>query len=582
MVSFDEEDEFMTQIQKEIKENEEILPKDSSSTNFIHQIIDEEIAPGGRTEGKKVHTRFPPEPNGFLHIGHAKAICLDFGTAEKYGGLCNLRMDDTNPSKEDQMYVEAIIRDIHWLGFDWADRFFYASDYFDVMYQCAVDLIKKGLAFVDDLSSEELRAYRGTLTEPGKPSPYRDRTVEENLDLFARMKAGEFADGEKTLRAKIDMSSGNINMRDPVIYRIAHLPHPRTGSKWCIYPMYDFAHPLEDSIEGITHSLCSLEFEDHRPLYNWFRDHSGLSTDNRQIEFARLNLTHTVMSKRKLRYLVENGLVDDWDDPRLPTLSGMRRRGYTPKSIRDFIEQIGVTKEESIIDMKFLEYCVRQDLDTHAPRVMGVIDPIKLVIDNFPEDETFLCTIRNHPKDESMGTHQVPFRKELWIEREDFMIDPPKKYFRLFVGNEVRLQSAFIVRCTSYECDPEGRVSIVHAQYDPESQGGNAKDGRKIKGTIHWVPVKDAMECEIHHFNSLFLVENPDADERDDKDLLNPNSLERIKPAYVEPWVFEQAGKEIRYQFMRRGYYIEDRKSTAQCRIFNEIVSLRDSYKPGA
>lgn len=564
----------MSDVKKETATNE------TASSNFIHQIIDEEIAPGGRTEGKRVHTRFPPEPNGFLHIGHAKAICLDFGTAEKYNGLCNLRMDDTNPSKEDKTYVDAIKRDVHWLGFDWGDRFYYASDYFDILYECAVKLIKKGLAYVCDLTPEELREYRGTLTEPGKPSPYRNRSIEENLDLFERMKAGEFADGEKTLRAKIDMSSGNINMRDPVIYRIAHLPHPRTGNKWCIYPMYDFAHPLEDSIEGITHSLCSLEFEDHRPLYNWFRDHCEVNTINRQIEFARLNMTYTVMSKRKLRYLVENNLVDGWDDPRLPTICGMRRRGYTPESIRDFINQIGVSKEDSMIDFKFLEYCVRQDLNKHAPRAMGVIHPIKLVIDNFDEDKTVMCTLKNHPKDPSMGTHQIPFHKELWIEREDFMIDPPKKYFRLFVGNEVRLQSAFIVKCTSYETDDEGNVTVVHADYDPESEGGNAKDGRKIRGTIHWVPVKEGIKCEVHHFNPLFTVENPDADERDYKDLINKDSLEVINNAYIEPWVHEQTGKEVRFQFMRKGYYIEDKKSTEEKRIFNEIVSLRDSYKP--
>lgn len=553
------------------------LVQDTSSTNFIHQIIEEEQKPGGRTYGEKIHTRFPPEPNGLLHIGHAKAICLDFGIAEKYGGLCNLRMDDTNPVKEDESFVRAIKEDIHWLGFDWGDRFFHASDYFERMYDEAVGLIKKGKAYVDDQTAEEIRDSRGDFNNPGKESPYRNRSVEENLDLFERMRAGEFEDGEKTLRAKIDMASGNMNMRDPVLYRIAHKPHHLTGDKWCIYPMYDFAHPLEDAFEGINYSLCTMEFEAHRPLYNWVIQETGVEHQPRQIEFARLNMTYTVMSKRKLRYLVEEGLVDGWDDPRLPTLIGMRRRGYTPQAIRNFIEAVGVSKTDSMVDFQYLEYFVRDDLNRNAPRVMGVLDPVKLVIDNFPEDKTVTCTIKNHPKDESMGTHEVPFGKEVWIDRDDFMIDPPKKYFRLFPGNEVRLMNAFVVKCTSYECDENGQVTCIHADYDPESEGGNPADGRKIKGTIHWVPVKEGIECQVNLYDKLFSVENPDGDEREYTELLNPDSLKILKPCYVEPYLAEADLGQV--QFMRKGFFIEDTKSTPENRIFNEIVSLRDSYK---
>lgn len=551
------------------------------TTNFIHQIIEEESAPGGRVYGQQIVTRFPPEPNGFLHIGHAKAINMDFGTALKYGGICNLRMDDTNPVKEDTVFVESIQEDIHWLGFDWGDRFYFASDYFERMFEAAIVLIKKGLAYVDDLSAEEMRAYRGTLTEPGKPSPWRDRSVDENLDLFQRMRDGAFADGEKTLRAKIDLASGNINMRDPVIYRIAHQHHHRQGDKWCIYPMYDFAHPIEDAIEGITHSLCSLEFENHRPLYDWVVDNTDMPHKPRQIEFARLNLTHTVMSKRKLRTLVEEGLVDGWDDPRLPTIQGLRRRGFTPQSIRNFCERIGMTKTDSMVDARFLDYCVREDLNDHAPRAMAVLDPIMLVIDNYPEDKTDICTIANHPKDPSMGTHTIPFGKKIWIEREDFMIQPPKKYYRLFPGNEVRLQNAYIVKATDYELDENGNVKVVHATYDPESFGGTAPDGRKIRGTIHWVPVNEGVTAEVRLYDRLFTVENPDGEDADYQELLNPESLTILSNAVVEPWLAEKHEDSIRYQFMRKGYFCEDRHySTPEKHIYNRVVTLRDSFNP--
>ena len=551
------------------------------TTNFIHQIIEEESAPGGRVYGQQIVTRFPPEPNGFLHIGHAKAINMDFGTALKYGGICNLRMDDTNPVKEDTVFVESIQEDIHWLGFDWGDRFYFASDYFERMFEAAIVLIKKGLAYVDDLSAEEMRAYRGTLTEPGKPSPWRDRSVDENLDLFQRMRDGAFADGEKTLRAKIDLASGNINMRDPVIYRIAHQHHHRQGDKWCIYPMYDFAHPIEDAIEGITHSLCSLEFENHRPLYDWVVDNTDMPHKPRQIEFARLNLTHTVMSKRKLRTLVEEGLVDGWDDPRLPTIQGLRRRGFTPQSIRNFCERIGMTKTDSMVDARFLDYCVREDLNEHAPRAMAVLDPIMLVIDNYPENKTDICTIANHPKDPSMGTHTIPFGKKIWIEREDFMIQPPKKYYRLFPGNEVRLQNAYIVKATDYELDENGNVKVVHATYDPESFGGTAPDGRKIRGTIHWVPVNEGVTAEVRLYDRLFTVENPDGEDADYQELLNPESLTILSNAVVEPWLAEKHEDSIRYQFMRKGYFCEDRHySTPEKHIYNRVVTLRDSFNP--
>lgn len=550
-------------------------------TNFIHQIIDEELKEGGRVHGQEIITRFPPEPNGFLHIGHAKAINLDFATARIYGGKCNLRMDDTNPLKEENIYVKSIKEDVKWLGFDWEDRLYFASDYFDEMYKRALLLIRKSLAYVDDLSPEEMRLYRGSLTEPGKESPFRNRSIEENLDLFQRMKDGEFPDGSRTLRAKIDMASGNMNMRDPVIYRISHTDHHRQGSKWCIYPMYDFAHPLEDAIEGITHSLCTLEFEDHRPLYDWFVKECEMEHVPRQIEFARLNLTYTVMSKRKLRSMVEEGLVDGWDDPRLPTLQGLRRRGYTPESIISFSNRIGIAKTDSTVDMQFLEYCLREDLDERSIRAMAVIDPVKLIIDNYPEGKEEECTIKNHPKKPEMGNHTVKFSREVWIEREDFMIDPPKKYFRLFPGNEVRLQGAYVVKCTDYKTDSEGNVIEVHAEYDPDSFGGMPADSRRIKGTIHWVPVNSGIQAEIHLYDRLFSVENPDADERDYHELINPDSLKVIKNAYIEPFLAENTNNSIPYQFMRKGYFILDSKlSSPEKPVFNMTVNLRDSYKP--
>lgn len=556
--------------------------EDAGPSNFIHNIIEEERKPGGRVYGETIVTRFPPEPNGYLHIGHAKAIYIDFSTAEKYDGHCNLRMDDTNPVKEDTHFIDMIKKDIHWLGYDWENRFFYASDYFQKMYECAIVLIKKGLAFVDDLNAEEMRAHRGTLTEPGKESPYRDRSVEENLDLFERMRNGEFADGEKTLRAKIDMASGNINMRDPVLYRISHEKHHRTGTEWPIYPMYDFAHPLEDAFEGVTHSLCSLEFEDHRPLYNWVVENTDAPHKPRQIEFARLNLTGTVMSKRKLRNLVETGVADGWDDPRLPTLSGLRRRGYTPRAIRNFSERNGVSKVDSTVDYGFLEYCLREDLNDTAKRAMAVLDPVKLIIDNYPEDKTVQCTMDNHPNYPEMGTHEVPFSKEVWIEKTDFMQDPPKKYFRLFPGNEVRLKSAYVVKCTHADFDENGEVVAVHATYDPESFGGMTTDGRKIKGTIHWVPVNEGVSAEIRLYNPLFTVDNPDGDERDYTELINPESLVIQENAYVEPWLEKQMDADERFQFMRQGYFVKDiEHSTPEKAVYNRAVTLRDSYKPG-
>lgn len=551
-----------------------------SAGNFIHQIIEEERKPGGRVEGQTIVTRFPPEPNGYLHIGHAKAINMDFGTALKYQGICHLRMDDTNPLKEESSFVEAIQEDVRWLGFDWGEHFYYASDYFEEMVQAAFRLIDKGLAYVDELTPEEMRAYRGTLKEPGKESPARNRSIEENRDLFERMRNGEFPDGSLTLRAKIDMASGNINMRDPVIYRISHQEHHRQGALWCIYPMYDFAHPIEDALEGITHSLCTLEFEDHRPLYDWVVEHTEMPHVPRQIEFARLNLTGTVMSKRKLRAMVEEGLVDGWDDPRLPTIRGLRRRGFTPESIRNFCDRIGVAKTDSTVDARFLDYCVREDLNAHAPRAMAVLDPIKLIIDNMEADEVYTCTISNHPKDPDMGTHTIPFRKEVWIEREDFEIDPPKKYFRLFPGNEVRLQGAFIVKATDYETDAEGNVTVVHATRDEASFGGNPADGRKIKGTIHWVPVLDAVDAEVRLYNPLFNVDHPDAVEGDYRDLMNPDSLVVVSNAKLEPWLLSEEGA-TRVQFLRKGFFVPDSKDhTPEHPVFNRIVTLRDSYKP--
>ena len=548
--------------------------------NFIHDIIDEELAPGGRCEGKRVHTRFPPEPNGYLHIGHAKAICIDFGTAEKYGGVCNLRMDDPNPDKEDVEYVDAIQEDIRWLGYDWDNRFYYASDYFETMYEVAVGLIKKGLAYVCELTPDQMREMRGDLTHPAV-SPYRDRPMEESLDLFARMRAGEFEDGRMTLRAKIDLNSGNFNMRDPVIYRINHTHHHRQGDKWCVYPMYDFAHPLEDTIEGITHSLCSLEFEDHRPLYNWVRDNSGLEAAPRQIEFARLNLSYTVMSKRKLRRLVEEGVVDGWDDPRMPTLSGLRRRGYTPASIRDFLERVGVAKTPNTVELALLEHCLREDLNHNARRAMMVLRPVRLTITNYPEGRTEAFEVENNPERPEEGTRQVTFSRHLWIEEEDFLENPPGKYFRLSPGREVRLKGAYVVRCTGCVKDESGHVIEVLAEYDPETRGGNTPDGRRIKGTIHWVDAETAVDAEVRLYDTLFTEPNPEAGEGDFLELVNPASLEILTGCKAETSLAD-AQAPCAFQFLRLGYFcVDSRDSSAEHLVFNRAVSLKDGFKNG-
>ncbi len=552
----------------------------SDSKNFIYEIIEEEMKEGGRCYGKRVHTRFPPEPNGYLHIGHAKAREIDFGAAGAYGGLCNLRMDDTNPTKEDVEYVEAIKEDIKWLGHDWEDRFFYASDYFDKMYEYAIELINKGLAYVCVLSPEQMHEMRGDTSTPAR-SPYRDRPIEESLDLFQRMKAGDFEDGKMTLRAKIDLTSGNFNMRDPVIYRINHLPHHRTGSTWCIYPMYDFAHPIEDALEGITHSLCSLEFEAHRPLYDWVIDNISIESKPRQIEFARLGITHTVMSKRKLRNLVENNLVSGWDDPRMPTLCGLRRRGYTANSIRTFHDRNGVSKVNAVVDYAFLEFCLREELNSTALRVMGVVHPVKLVIDNYPEGLSEEFTVENNPERPEDGVRTVTFSRELWIDQDDFMEIPEKKYFRLFPGNEVRLKSTYVIKCISCEKDDEGNVTLIHAEYDKDSRGGNTTDGRKIKATIHWVDANNCLDAEVRLYDRLFTVESPDLADCDYMDFLNPNSLTIVSNAKVEASL-KNTKPSDRFQFLRVGYFCADSKDSAPDHlVFNRAVSLKDSYKPG-
>ena len=545
--------------------------------NFIENFIDEDLAEGGRCEGMRVHTRFPPEPNGYLHIGHCKALIIDFGTAEKYGGLCNLRMDDTNPAKEDTEYVDAIQEDIHWLGFDWGDRFFYGSDYFEQTYEYAVELIEKGLAYVCELTPEQFREYRGDVTKPAI-SPYRDRPIEESLDLFERMKNGEFPDGRYTLRAKIDLASGNFNMRDPVLYRIRHVEHHRQGTKWCIFPMYDFAHPIQDAIEGITHSLCSLEYEDHRPLYNWVVEHSGLASKPRQIEFARLGINYTVMSKRKLRRLVEEGYVSGWDDPRMPTLCGLRRRGYTPASIRDFCERIGVAKVNSTVEYSLLEACLRDDLNAHAQRAMAVIRPLKLTITNYPEGASEECGIENNPMDENAGCRKVTFSRDLWIEEDDFMEEPPKKYNRLFPGNEVRIKGAYIVKCTG--CRKEnGRVVEVFAEYDPETRGGNTPDGRKVRGTIHWVDANNCADAEVRLYENLFADPDPDGGDKDFITCLNPNSLTVLTGCKVEKSL-ENAKAPAGFQFLRLGYFSVDNKDSAPGHlVFNRSVALKDGFK---
>ena len=558
---------------EEIK-NEAVSEEISSS--FIDDFIIEDLAEGGRCEGMKVHTRFPPEPNGYLHIGHAKAIYVDFGTAERFNGICNLRMDDTNPTKEDVEYVDAIKEDIHWLGYDWEDRFYYASDYFEDMYNDAVELIKKGLAYVCELTPDQMREMRGDLTTPAQ-SPYRDRPMEESLDLFARMRAGEFEDGRMTLRAKIDLASGNFNMRDPVIYRINHMPHHRTGTKWCIYPMYDFAHPIEDAMEHITHSLCSLEFEDHRPLYDWVINNVTLPAKPRQIEFARLGINNTVMSKRKLRALVEGGYVSGWDDPRMPTICGLRRRGYTPASIRNFSVRNGVSKVNSTVEYSFLEHCLREDLNLTAKRVMGVLNPVKLILTNYPEDRTETFEVENNPNRPEDGTRTVTFGRELYIEAEDFMETPVKGYFRLFPGNEVRLKTTYVVKCTGCKKDENGNVVEIYAEYDPESRGGNPADGRKIKSTIHWVDAKNAEDAEIRLYDNLFTVEDPDAG--DFLELLNPDSLKVLTGCKVEAGL-KTAKPGESFQFMRQGYFCVDNKDSAEDHlVFNRSVSLKDGFK---
>ena len=558
---------------EEIK-NEAVSEEISSS--FIDDFIIEDLAEGGRCEGMKVHTRFPPEPNGYLHIGHAKAIYVDFGTAERFNGICNLRMDDTNPTKEDVEYVDAIKEDIHWLGYDWEDRFYYASDYFEDMYNGAVELIKKGLAYVCELTPDQMREMRGDLTTPAQ-SPYRDRPMEESLDLFARMRAGEFEDGRMTLRAKIDLASGNFNMRDPVIYRINHMPHHRTGTKWCIYPMYDFAHPIEDAMEHITHSLCSLEFEDHRPLYDWVINNVTLPAKPRQIEFARLGINNTVMSKRKLRALVEGGYVSGWDDPRMPTICGLRRRGYTPASIRNFSVRNGVSKVNSTVEYSFLEHCLREDLNLTAKRVMGVLNPVKLILTNYPEDRIETFEVENNPNRPEDGTRTVTFGRELYIEAEDFMETPVKGYFRLFPGNEVRLKTTYVVKCTGCKKDENGNVVEVYAEYDPESRGGNPADGRKIKSTIHWVDAKNAEDAEIRLYDNLFTVEDPDAG--DFLELLNPDSLKILTGCKVEAGL-KTAKPGESFQFMRQGYFCVDNKDSAEDHlVFNRSVSLKDGFK---
>ena len=554
----------------------------TESKNFIHAFIEEDIAPEGRFAGKTVHTRFPPEPNGYLHIGHCKALIIDFGTAEKFGGLCNLRMDDTNPTKEDVEFVQAIQEDIHWLGFDWGDRFFYGSDYFEKTYELAEELIQKGLAYVCELTPEQFKEYRGDLNTPAV-SPYRDRPIEENLDLFRRMRAGEFPDNAMTLRAKIDLASGNFNMRDPVIYRIRHMHHHRQGDKWCIYPMYDFAHPIQDALEGITHSLCSLEFENHRPLYNWVVEHVSVPSHPRQIEFARLGIDHTVLSKRKLRQLVEEGRVSGWDDPRMPTLCGLRRRGYTPKSIRNFCDRVGVAKSPNTIEFGFLEHCLREDLNETAQRVMAVVKPVKLTITNYPEGQSETFQVENNPVDENAGTHEVTFSRNLWIEADDFMETPIPKYKRLTPnGPECRLKGAYLITCTGCVKDENGNVVEVLATYDPASQGGNPADGRKVKGaTIHWVDANNCCEAEVRQYDNLFDDPDPDASGKDFLSCLNPHSLEVLTGCKVEASL-KNAKAPASYQFLRLGYFCPDSKDcTPDHLVFNRSVSLKDSYKPG-
>lgn len=548
------------------------LYMESEFTNFIHDIIEKDLEEGVYD---KVHTRFPPEPNGYLHIGHAKAIWLDFSTAEKYNGLCNLRFDDTNPTKEDIEYVESIKEDVRWLGFDWEDRLYYASSYFDQLYEYAIQLIKQGDAYVDDLSADEIREYRGTLTEPGKDSPYRNRSVEENLDLFIRMKNGEFPDGSRVLRAKIDMSSPNLNMRDPVLYRIAHVSHHTTGDKWCIYPMYDYAHPISDAIEGITHSICTLEFEDHRPLYNWVLEKIGFKNPPKQIEFARLEVTNMVTSKRKLRQLVEENFVDGWDDPRMPTISGLRRRGYTPEALKDFCLRTGVAKSKGTVDIALLEHCIREDLKLKEPRIMAVLNPLKVVITNYPEGQIEMLEVENNPENPEMGTRQVPFSRVIYIERDDFMEDPPKKFFRLSPGKEVRLKNAYFIKCEEVIKDEKtGEIIELHCTYDPATKSGSGFEGRKVKGTLHWVSADHGINAEVRLYDYLYIE-----DEAGGEPKLNPDSLKILTNCIIEPSIVN-AKPGDRFQFLRHGYFCVDTKySTEEKLVFNRIVSLRSSWK---
>jgi len=549
---------------------------EAPTRDFIREIVSDDLA-SGKHRGPIV-TRFPPEPNGQLHIGHAKAICIDFGIAQEFGGYCNLRFDDTNPVKESQEYVDQIMRDIRWLGFDWGEQLFHASDYFDQLYQWAEELITAGKAYVDSLTADQMREYRGTLTEPGRESPYRNRSVDENLDLFRRMRAGEFDDGAHVLRAKIDMASGNMNMRDPVMYRIRKITHQRTGDKWCIYPMYDWAHGQSDSIERVTYSLCSLEYEDHRPLYDWYLDALGIHPPRpRQVEFARLNLNYTVMSKRILLELVEGGHVSGWDDPRMPTLAGLRRRGYTPESIRNFCDRIGVAKRENVVDIANLEHAIREDLNVRAPRVMGVLNPLKVVVENYPEEQIEEVDVINNPEDPSAGTRKVPFSKVLYIERDDFMEDPPKKFFRLSPGKEVRLRCAYFIKCTGVVKDPAtGAIAELRATYDPATRGGDSPDGRKVKATLHWVSASHALDAEVRLYDRLFTVEDPAATDNH-LEHLNPHSLEVLRGAKVEPSL-AGAAPESRYQFERLGYFCVDRDSSPGHLVFNRTVSLRDTW----
>lgn len=553
---------------------EEVSEKEVVSRNFIEQIIDKDLAEGVYDT---VHTRFPPEPNGYLHIGHAKSILLNAGLAKQYGGVFNLRFDDTNPTKEKSEFVESIKEDVRWLGAEFEDRLFFASDYFDQMYEGALKLIKKGKAYVSDLTAEQMREYRGTLTEPGKDDPNRGRSVEENLRLFEEMKAGKYADGEKTLRAKIDMASPNINMRDPILYRVAHLSHQNTGDKWCIYPMYDYAHPIEDAIEGITHSICTLEFEDHRPLYNWVVEELEYPCPPKQIEFAKMYLTNVVTGKRYIKKLVEDGIVDGWDDPRLVSIAALRRRGFTPESLRLFVDLCGVSKANSSAEYSMLEYCIREDLKMKCPRVMAALDPVKLVIDNYPEGQTEWLEIVNNPENEALGSRKVPFSKELYIDREDFMEEPPKKYFRLFPDNEVRLMGAYFVKCIGFEKDSDGKVTLVHCTYDPASRGGNSPDGRKVKGTIHWVSAVEAVRAEVRLYENI-IDEQKGVYNEDGSLNLNPDSLKIMKECYIEPSV-KGAKAYDSFQFVRQGFFCVDCKdSKPEELVFNRIVSLKSSY----